>query len=247
MAGRERLMDAFKKRTGPNDDDWVLNTMGWFIVVISIFAAIAALIMSAYLMSQWNTPQQQALRNFNLSLINNTGGYTGPTGSTGPSGSTGSTGSIGPTGATGAIGASGLGFAHFFALMPGDNAATIALGTPVSFPQDGAVSLASPPTRSGPGVFILPSIGIYEVSFQVSVAEAGQLAVRLNGVQIASTVAGRATGTSQISNNVFVTTTTINETLEIINPAGNSAALTITPSAGGASAVSASLTIKRIE
>lgn len=45
---------------------------------------------------------------------------------------------IGPTGPTGPTGTSGiLGFADFYALMPPDNAATVAPGTDVSFSQDG--------------------------------------------------------------------------------------------------------------
>lgn len=51
---------------------------------------------------------------------------------------------IGPTGPTGAAGLTGpqeepggvLNFADFYALMPPDNAATVAPGTDVSFPQD---------------------------------------------------------------------------------------------------------------
>ena len=46
---------------------------------------------------------------------------------------------IGPTGATGPTGEAGgvLNYADFYALMPPDNAATVAPGTDVSFPQDG--------------------------------------------------------------------------------------------------------------
>jgi hypothetical protein len=44
----------------------------------------------------------------------------------------------------------------------------------------------------------------------------------------------------------FVTTTTVNSTISIMNPPGNSTALTITPIAGGASAVSANLNITRV-
>ena len=46
---------------------------------------------------------------------------------------------LGPTGPTGPQGATGeiLDFADFYALMPPDNAATVAPGTDVEFPQDG--------------------------------------------------------------------------------------------------------------
>lgn len=64
-------------------------------------------------------------------------GTTGPTSSTGPTGAQGIQGLPGPTGATGAQGEAGgiLNFADFYALMPPDNAATVAPGTDVSFPH----------------------------------------------------------------------------------------------------------------
>jgi hypothetical protein len=161
-------------------------------------------------------------------------GPTGPTGGTGPAGATGFTGAAGPAGT----------FGSFFALMPGDNAATVAAGAAVEFPQNGP---ASGIVRSSASQFVLPATGQYEVSFQVSVAEAGQLMLDLNGsiATTASTVAGRATGTSQIMNHVVINATA-GDVLRVINPTGNAAALTITPSAGGTHAVSAWLLIKRV-
>ncbi|WP_236124877.1 hypothetical protein [Clostridioides sp. ES-S-0054-01] len=57
---------------------------------------------------------------------------------------------------------------------------------------------------------------------------------------------GRATGTSQIIGMALVTTSTINSTLTVRNPAGNSTALTITPLAGGTRPVSAHLVITQL-
>ncbi len=170
-------------------------------------------------------------------------GATGPTGVTGLTGVTGATGPTGPTGTTGATGV--LNFADFFALMPPDNAATVAPGTDVSFPQDGPTSGVSI-TRTGPSTFNLAEIGTYHVLFQVSVSEAGQLILTLNGADLAYTVVGRATGTSQIVGIALVTTTSVNSLLTVRNPAGNSTALTITPLAGGTRSVSAHLLIMQI-
>jgi hypothetical protein len=83
--------------------------------------------------------------------------------------------------------------------------------------------------------------------FQVSVTEAGQLIFTLNGADLAYTVAGRATGTSQIDGMALVTTTVINSILTVRNPAGSSTALTITPLAGGTRPVSAHLVVTRIQ
>ena len=183
-------------------------------------------------------------------------GPTGPSdGPTGPAGATGATGATGPccTGATGATGdagptgASGIGaaeFADFFALMPPDNADTVAPGTAVDFPQDGPSS--GDILRSDASTFIIPDIGTYQVFFEVTVDEAGQLQLELGGAALAYTVVGRAVGTTQIVGKFLVETTVINTTLRVINPAGNAVALTITPLAGGASPVSAHLLIERL-
>lgn len=128
--------------------------------------------------------------------------------------------------------------------MPPDNAATVALGADVEFPQDGPASGIS---RASASTFTLAPIGVYEVSWQVSVTEPGQLVLALNGTELAYTVAGRSTGTTQISNHVLVATTSINSIVSVRNAAGGFTALTITPVAGGAQPVSASLVIKQLQ
>lgn len=156
----------------------------------------------------------------------------------------------GITGATGPTGPAGLGgilnFADFYALMPPDNAATVAPGTDVSFPQNGPNS-SSDIAQIGPDSFNLAQIGTYQVLFQVGVSEAGQLELTLNGAPLAYTVVGRATGTSQIVGIALLTATTINSVLTVRNPADNSTALTITPLAGGTQPVSAHLVITQIQ
>lgn len=82
--------------------------------------------------------------------------------------------------------------------------------------------------------------------FQVGVDEAGQLLLTLNGQDLPETVVGRATGTSQIVGASIFTTASDNAVLTVRNPAGNAAALTITPLAGGTRPVSAHLVILRL-
>jgi len=178
-------------------------------------------------------------------------GETGPAGPQGPAGETGPAGPQGLTGATGPIGPQGpaggiLGYGDFYALMPPDNSATVAPGTDVSFPQDGPNS-GSGIARLGPDSFNLAEIGTYQVLFQVSVTEAGQLILTLNGADLAYTVAGRATGVSQIVGMAIVETTEVNSVLTVRNPEGTAAALTITPLAGGTRPVSAHLVIMQIQ
>ena len=189
-------------------------------------------------------------------------GETGPAGATGPAGPQGPQGVAGPVGATGPAGPQGpvgetgpagpqgpagtvLAFADFYALMPPDNADTVAAGEDVDFPQDGPSSGATI-TRLGPSSFNLGDIGTYQVLFQVSVDEPGQLILTLNGADLAYTVAGRATGTSQIVGMALVTTTAVNSVLTVRNPEGTAAALTITPLAGGTRPVSAHLVILQL-
>jgi hypothetical protein len=169
------------------------------------------------------------------------GSAAGAAGPAGPAGVAGPPGPPGPTGPSGGIEE----FAEFYALMPPDNAATVAPGTVVQFPQDGPQSGSI--TRTGSATFNLANIGTYEVAFQASVDEPGQLALTLNGAELPYTVVGRATGTSQIAGDSLVQTTAVNSVLTLENPPGESIALTMTPLAGGVDPVSASLVIKRIQ
>ena len=161
--------------------------------------------------------------------------------------STGILGPQGPIGETGPQGIPGglLSYADFYALMPPDNAATVAPGADVSFPQDGPNS-GSGISRVSATEFDLEEIGTYQVLFEVSITEAGQLILTLNGADLEYTVVGRATGASQIVGMALLSTTVINSILTVRNPAGNAAALSITPLAGGTRAVSAHLVITRI-
>ena len=137
-------------------------------------------------------------------------------------------------------------FADFFALMPPDNAATVAPGADVQFPQTAS---ASGIVRADASNFGLPGGGTYQVMFQVSVSEAGQLVLVLNGIELPYTVVGRATGTSEIVGMAVIATTgdsSTYSTLSVRNPAAAVTALTITPLAGGANPVSAHLVITRL-
>jgi len=68
----------------------------------------------------------------------------------------------------------------------------------------------------------------------------------LNAAEVATTAAGRATGTNQIVGMCLIQTAIVDSVISINNPLGNAAALTITPLAGGAHNVSAHLVITRL-
>jgi len=173
-------------------------------------------------------------------------GPQGPQGAQGPQGPQGAQGPQGPQGAQGPQGTPGtvLSFADFYALMPPDNPGAVAPGTAVSFPRAGAAS-GTDIVQSNATTFTLTAAGIYLVTFQVSVTEPGQFVLAQNGVELAQSVVGRATGTSQIVGTSMVTASA-GDSLQVNNPAGESVALTITPLAGGTDPVSAHLTILRL-
>lgn len=170
-------------------------------------------------------------------------GRDGRDGCDGCDGKRGRRGKRGHDGKRGKPGVSGG--TDFYALMPGDNAAIVAPGTDVAFPQDG-VNTDTNITRISAYTFNIANEGTYVVQFQVSVTEAGQLCLALNGVEEPFTVVGRATGTSQLVGNCLIKTVTENTIVSVRNPAAETTALTITPVAGGTNPVSAHLLFLQI-
>jgi hypothetical protein len=167
---------------------------------------------------------------------------TGPTGPTGPAGS-GSPGPTGPTGPTGA-GAGAGNYASFYSIITTD--VTLAVGSNMIFSVDGPASAGTTITRLSPGTFNLAVAGTYEVTWQASINEAGQLQIALNGTPVADTVVGRDALTNQIVGNTLITTVTPNTILAIVNPFTNVGLLTETGSAGGDNPVTVTLTIKQL-
>lgn len=174
---------------------------------------------------------------------NGRNGYNGRNGLDGRDGKRGHRGRDGKRGKRGYPGISAG--ADFYAIMPNDNVITIAPGTDVAFPQDG-VNTNTNVTRVSDYTFNVAEIGTYLVQFQVSVTEAGQLCLALNGVEEPFTVVGRATGTSQLVGNCLIKTVAENTIVSVRNPASETTALTITPIAGGTNPVSAHLVFLHI-
>jgi len=154
-------------------------------------------------------------------------------------------------------------FAMFYGLTAGtgnggptDYAGTIAVKTSagtgrVPFPRLGPLAggIAAPLPAAGDG-FTIPVAGNYEVSFQVHTTEPGQLQLELDGASLPETTAVNMNTTSgghPIIGHAYITTVTPNQVLAVINPPGNTPALTITPADGSDThANSQILTIKRI-
>lgn len=181
-------------------------------------------------------------------------GASGPTGPQGASGVPGVKGDVGPQGAQGVpgpqgdTGASGiLDFADFYALMPDDNPKPIPVGGAVEFPRDDYISSETGNiVKMSSTEFQVKFRGKYQVQFQVSVSEPGQLLVAINGKEDVRTVAGRENGSTQIVQNCIIETTVEDSVISILNASSN-ADLTITPSAGGRLSVSAHLVITLLQ
>jgi hypothetical protein len=175
-------------------------------------------------------------------------GVPGLPGLTGPQGAQGIPGIPGIPGAPGASGGFSSTFAMFFALMPSDNSATVAISAPVQFPQNGPTNAGSSIVRSvgnPTSSFVLANKGVYKVDVQISVAEAGQIGVNVAGTLVPSSIVGRAVGATQLVISTLIQTTLPNTAIEVIN-AGSAAALTITLMAGGTAKVSATLVIQQL-
>ena len=173
-----------------------------------------------------------------------TPGPDGPQGIQGIPGIAGANGTSGMNGVNGTNGA--VDFADFFALMPGNNTATVAVGGDLQLPLVGPAKSGTGITSSSATQVNLAAVGTYEVSFFVSIAEAGQLVITLNNVEQSHTVSGRATDTNYIMANLLISTITTNTLLTVRNPVANAAALTVTPTSGGVDTVSAHLVIIRL-
>ena len=128
--------------------------------------------------------------------------------------------------------------------MPPDNAAPVAPGADVAFPENGPI-LNTDIGRSSDTEFILTEAGTYQILFNASITEAGQLVLTQNGTELPYTLVGRATGTSEIVG-ISLVAANAGDVITVRNPAANAEALTVTPTAGGTEAVSASLVIVRL-
>lgn len=158
----------------------------------------------------------------------------GPQGPQGPQGPAGNDGVDGQDGTVIA--------AMFYALMPFDNESSVAVGGDVQFPNTGPSTAGG--LISGIGsAFVLGQAGVYRVTYQVPVSEAGQLIITVNGVGVPYTVAGRATSTSNIGTTVLIDAAP-GDVITIRNV--GISAITITPLAGGTEPSSATLLIEYI-
>lgn len=113
---------------------------------------------------------------------------------------------------------------------------TIAGSGRLPFPRAGvSVPLVNGITSIDGSSFNLADVGTYEVSWSVQTTELGQWQIELNGLALDNTVLvdqNPTSGGHPVSGMFLITTTVADSVLAIINPTGNSTALTITPADG---------------
>jgi hypothetical protein len=153
-------------------------------------------------------------------------------------------------------------FAGFYGLTAGtgnptstDYAGTIAVRTAagtgaVPFPRLGPTAVGSGITPLSATQFQIAVPGIYNVAWRVHTTEPGQLELCLNDTLLFETCMGNMNPTAgghEIAGNVNIETTLADSILELVNPNGNSPALTITPADGSSTHANAqTLVITRI-
>jgi hypothetical protein len=118
---------------------------------------------------------------------------------------------------------------------PNDYAATVGVGTPVVFPRTNVVIGSTPITLGALGAtFTVHVAGTYRIFFRVHTTEPGQLQLTQNGTALAYTTVANMNPTAgghPIVGDSFVTAAT-GDVFAVLNPIGNSTALTITPADG---------------
>lgn len=127
--------------------------------------------------------------------------------------------------------------------------ATVAIGAPFPFDTDGPHTAgflhtaSATPATSAPITIV--NAGVYLVEYSVTVAEARQIALYLNGAVVTSTIYGQATGTS-VTTAFAIIEATAGSLLTLRNHLSAAALTLVTPSGGTAGNNTNSLMIRRL-
>ena len=139
------------------------------------------------------------------------------------------------------------GFAYFFNKEVSD---TVAIAAPFPFDSDGLFSpavfahTASPVVATSAPITILQA-GTYRVEYSVTVAEARQIALYINGAVVSNTIYGAATGTV-VTTAFAIITAAANDVLTLRNHLSAAALTLVTPSGGTAENVTNSILIEKL-
>lgn len=144
-----------------------------------------------------------------------------------------------------AAGGGGAGYFYNLAVS-----ATVAIGAPFPFDTDGptdptlfAHTPSATPAVSAP-ITILQA-GRYRVDYSVTVAEARQIALYLNGAVVLSTIYGQATGTA-VTTAFAIIDVAAGDVLTLVNHLSAAALTLVTPSGGTENNVTNSIIITKL-
>ncbi|MBQ9349266.1 MAG: collagen-like protein, partial [Oscillibacter sp.] len=132
----------------------------------------------------------------------------------------------------------------FYALMPSDNADSIAPGGTVCLPNSGPNS-GGCITRTGPDCFQLEEAGIYLILFNAAVQDQGQMVLHLNDADLPVSVSGQMGSLNQISG-ISLVTAPAGAELSLRNPADSNSPLTLSKAEDGCGSLSAHLVIMQL-
>lgn len=146
------------------------------------------------------------------------------------------------SGSSGGIGE----YAYFYNL---EVSATVAIGAPFPFDTDGPFTAgfahtASPTPATSAPITIL-NAGTYKVDFTVTVAEARQIALYVDGAVVPSTIYGQATGTA-VTTGTAIITVAAGAVLTLRNHLSAAALTLVTPSGGTEENTTNSITILKL-
>lgn len=119
----------------------------------------------------------------------------------------------------------------FFGTTTGEGSAgndypiPVASGAAVPFPRD-AAGVNAPLTRASASSFTVVVSGVYEISWTVGFVEASQLQLSISGSGVVDTTTLSGAPNS-INSNTAIVALSAGELIELINPPGNPAALTV--------------------
>ncbi|KAN0036134.1 hypothetical protein ACTA71_005436 [Dictyostelium dimigraforme] len=186
-------------------------------------------------------------------------GVMGPTGLQGPTGYSGSYGSTGPRGITGPTGLDG-GFvthAHYYSIAESTFDEVIAPGEDIKFKSAGPNSnvfeffgfnsINVDRVFGTLDHFVINYVGIYDVTFFVTVEESGgQLVFTEDDVELENTLVGKSIGSNQIYCNFLLNVTNAASKYTVRSPSSNTQDITIKTLSGGTKAVTSHLVFLQV-
>jgi hypothetical protein len=172
-------------------------------------------------------------------------GKDGADGVNGKDGLDGADGKDGLDGKDGKDGKDGITvYANFYGLQPLNQIPVVTPGSPVEFPNNGPTT--GNITRLTAGTFNVDLSGNYLISFNLTVIEAAEVVLVLNGVELPETVVARSTGETQLSGNFIINVPQSNSVISLNNASNTPFNLSSNSNTGSTKPLSLQLNILKL-